>query len=185
MFNFEHRLVSLHICSIIILLHFCSIVKYFYKFVVNFLNLLYNIAMKINFKNIEKKKGIPDIECELTESDCARAFGLSLKRLRKVNNLTLDKLSEEIEITNPTLNRYESGYNLPSIYMALKISNYFDVNIETIIFAGLMEMKDISDGTIKDDNKYIEQFVGVNKKINQLLSNKTKITFQDHKKKKR
>ena len=139
--------------------------------------------MKIEFKNIEKKNGIPDIDCELTESDCAKAFGLSLKRLRKLNNLTLDKLSEEIEITNPTLNRYESGYNLPSIFMALKIADYFDTMIEHMIFAGILEMKDIDDGTIKNDSKYIEQFVGVSKKLNQMFNNKTKITFQDHKKK--
>jgi hypothetical protein len=54
-----------------------------------------------------------------------------------------------------------------------------------MIFAGILEIKDIDDGTIKNDSKYIEQFVGVSKKLNQMFNNKTKITFQDHKKKRR
>jgi len=146
--------------------------------------MLYNENMRIDFnKFFGNKKGLPDITFELNESDCAKAFGLSLKRLRRLNNLTLDKLSEEIEITNPTLNRYESGYNLPSIFMALKIANYFDVNIETMIFAGFMEIQAIEDGSYNEDSKYIEQFVGLSEKLNQVFNNKTKVVFQDHKKK--
>ena len=94
-------------------------------------------------------------------------------------------MSEEIQITNPTLNRYESGYNLPSIFMAFKIANYFDINIEQIIFAGICEMDDINKGKDTSKNEYVEQFVGISQKLNKFLGNQTKITFQDHKKKKR
>ena len=141
--------------------------------------------MKIEFKNIVGKKGLPDISCDLTESDCAIAFGLSLKRLRKYKGLTLDKLSEEIEITNPTLNRYESGYNLPSIFMALKIANYFDTTIESMLYAGIAEHIDRENGLYKDEKKYAEIFVGLKEALSKVLNNKTKINFQDHKKKRR
>ena len=127
---------------------------------------------------------LPNIDCELNEEDCAKAFGLSLRRLRKDKGLTLDKLSEEINITNPTLNRYESGYNLPSIFMALKISQYFDTNIEQMIFAGVCELDDKSKGVWNENNKYIERFKGIHNKMNEAFGNKTKLTFQDHKKKK-
>ena len=140
--------------------------------------------MKIEFKNLLGKKGLPDIDCEFFEDDCAIAFGLSLRRLRKSKGLTLDKLSEEIEITNPTLNRYESGYNLPSIFMALKIVNYFDTTIESMLYAGIMERLDKENGTFKEENKYAELFVGLKEAINNALKNKNTIKFQDHKKKK-
>lgn len=140
--------------------------------------------MKLNTETIIGKK-LPNIDIELNENDCAIAFGLSLRRLRKSKGLTLDKLSEEIQITNPTLNRYESGYNLPSIFMAFKIANYFDINIEQIIFAGICEMEDINKGKDTSKNEYVEQFVGISQKLNKFFGNQTKITFQDHKKKKR
>lgn len=147
--------------------------------------MLYNDGMRIEFKNFFGKKGLPDIDCELNENDCAIAFGLSLRRLRKFKGLTLDKLSEEIEITNPTLNRYESGYNLPSIFMALKIANYFDTTIESMIYAGITEMFDKENGTYKEENKYAELFVGLKEIANNILKNKNTIKFQDHKKKRR
>lgn len=139
--------------------------------------------MKIELGKHLIGKSLPDLDVELTEQDCAKAFGLSLRRLRKMQKLTLDELSEKIEITNPTLNRYESGYNLPSIFMALKIANFFDVNIETMITAGVCELKDITDGVITEDGKYIEQFVGFSKMLNQALGNNTKVKFNDHKRK--
>lgn len=146
--------------------------------------MLYNGTMKFKTEMIIGKK-LPNIDIELNESDCAIAFGLSLRRLRKNKGLTLDKLSEEIQITNPTLNRYESGYNLPSIFMALKIAQYFDINIEQIIFAGICEMEDINKGLNTSESKYVENFVGVSQKLNEVFGNKTKIILQDHKRKKR
>lgn len=139
--------------------------------------------MKIKLSKNSGAKSLPDIDIELEEQDCARAFGLSLRRLRKKDNLTLDELSAKVEITNPTLNRYESGYNLPSIFMALKIANFFDVSIENMIFAGICELEDMSNSNFKEDGKYIEQFVGVSKILNKQFGNKSKIQFNDHKRK--
>lgn len=141
--------------------------------------------MKIDFSKFLKNDKIRAIDIELTENLCAKGFGLSLKRLRKLKGLTLDELSEKIEITNPTLNRYESGYNLPSIFMALKIAYFFDVNIEVMLIAGLLELQDIENGVYQEESKYIEHFVGFSDKLNTLFEKKPKITFNDHKKKKR
>lgn len=136
--------------------------------------------MKIN--DFQNRKGLPDIEADINEKDCAIAFGLSLRRLRKFNKISLDKLAEKIEMNNPTLNRYESGYNLPSIFNALKIANYFDTNVEQMIISGLFEMYDKEQGKNTEENKYIEKFVGLGTQLNKLLQNKTKVHFNDHKK---
>lgn len=140
--------------------------------------------MKIEFNKFLGAQDIPELNMnvELEELDCAKAFGLSLRRLRKMNNLTLVELSEKVEIPNPTLNRYESGYNLPSIFMALKIANFFDVNIEQMIIAGICELEDMKK-TANNEPKYIEQFVGLSKKLNEVFKNNTKVKFNDHKRK--
>lgn len=140
--------------------------------------------MKIEFSKFLNYKGLPNVEYDLTEEDCARAFGMSLRRLRRLKGLTLDQLSEQVEIPNPTLNRYESGYNLPSIFMAMKIVNYFDVNIEVSIMSGVLELEDISNGKDTENAQYIEHFVGFNEKLSEALNNKIKVTFNDHKRKK-
>ncbi len=141
--------------------------------------------MKMKIGDFINRKGMPDLDIELNEKDCAIAFGLSLKRLRKLNNISLDKLSEQINITNPSMNRYESGYNLPSIFNALKIAKYFDTNIEQMIFCGIFELYDKNNGKNTENDEYIEKFVGIGTKINKLLENKNKLTFQDHKKAKK
>ena len=111
---------------------------------------------------IELKKYIPasqfpkDLAIDYNDEDIAKAFGMSLRRLRKYKGLTLMELSKAVEVPNPTLSRYESGYNLPSILIGLKIADYFGVGIESMIAAGLLEMYDISHNIPCD--KYIEQF---------------------------
>jgi len=141
--------------------------------------------MKFRIGDYRNRKYLPDLEIELTEADCAKAFGLSLKRLRALNKISLDKLAEKIGITNPSLNRYESGYNLPSIFNAYKITYYFDTTIETMITSGIFEMADMEKGIDTSKNQYIEQFVGVLAKIENKLGNKSTVIFQDHKKPKK
>lgn len=131
------------------------------------------------------RKGLPDLEIELTEGDCAKAFGLSLRRLRAMKKISLDKLAEEIGLTNPSMNRYESGYNLPSIYNAYKIAYYFDTTIETMISCGLFEMEDLDKGRDTSNNKYIENLVGMVTSLNKQLGTNNKLIFRDHQKPKK
>ena len=95
------------------------------------------------------------LSTEIKEEDIAKAFGLALKEVRKAQGITLRKMSEDIEIPNPTINRYENGQNIPSLLQAIKIANYFHISIELMLILGmtaLIENVDIG--------KYYQQLRG-------------------------
>ena len=77
------------------------------------------------------------LNTEVKEDDIAKAFGLALKEVRKAQGITLRKMSEDIEIPNPTINRYENGQNIPSLLQAVKIANYFHISIELMLILGM------------------------------------------------
>lgn len=141
--------------------------------------------MKFRIGDYVNRKGLPDLEIELTEQDCAKAFGLSLKRLRALNKISLDKLAEKIGLSNPSMNKYESGYNLPSIFNAYKIAYYFDTTIEAMINCGLFEMESINEGEDTSKHEYIEKVVGIGTRLNKQLGSNNKLIFKDHQKPKR
>lgn len=76
---------------------------------------------------------------EYTEEEIGKAFGRSLRALRKHGKLSLDTLSKEVDIPNPTINRYENGINIPTITQALKLADFFGVTIEEMIVCGICE----------------------------------------------
>jgi transcriptional regulator with XRE-family HTH domain len=77
---------------------------------------------------------------DYTETEIGKAFGDSIKRLRIHKGMSLNALSKEIDIPNPTINRYENGINIPTLAQALKIANYFDLSIDLLIAVGLNEL---------------------------------------------
>lgn len=58
---------------------------------------------------------------------------MNLKKLRNENNLTLDQLSKEVEISNPLLSNYEQGKVNPPIKNLFKLADYFGVSIDYLL----------------------------------------------------
>lgn len=85
------------------------------------------------------------LDKEVSDEDIAKAFGMAIKAARSEQNITLRKMAEEVEIPNPTINRYENGQNLPSLLHAIKISNYFDLSVELMLIMGLAALYDGTD----------------------------------------
>lgn len=107
--------------------------------------------MKIAFKSV-----LPNINAlfsdrqeilnrEFTEEEISKAFGYTLKKLREYKGMSLTALSKEIDIPNPTINRYENGVNIPTITQAIKITDYFDLQIELFIIMGLCAIYEEAD----------------------------------------
>lgn len=94
--------------------------------------------MKIRFENYYGE-GNAILDRDFEENEIAEAFGRSLKTLREYKKLSLRDLSKEVDIPNPTLSRYESGQNIPSITQGIKICGFFDMNIESFVQYGLMD----------------------------------------------
>lgn len=74
---------------------------------------------------------------EFTETEIANAFGVTLRALREHKNFSLNGLSAEIDIPNPTINRYENGINIPTITQAVKIVSFFNLPFEMFVLLGM------------------------------------------------
>lgn len=91
------------------------------------------------FKNYMDPAKIDEkiMEREFTENEIGEAFGIALKALRTHKGYSIDKLAKLIDMQNSTLNRYENGLRVPSIAQAIKIADYFGLNIEMMLIMGL------------------------------------------------
>ncbi|MGI6013440.1 MAG: helix-turn-helix domain-containing protein [Oscillospiraceae bacterium] len=60
-------------------------------------------------------------------------IGSFLKELRKEKNLTQANLAEQLNVSNRTISRWETGSNMPDISMLVEIADLYDVSIPEII----------------------------------------------------
>ncbi len=60
-------------------------------------------------------------------------IGAFLKELRMERNLTQEKLAEQLNVSNRTISRWETGRNMPDISMLVEIAEFYDVSIPEII----------------------------------------------------
>lgn len=62
-------------------------------------------------------------------------FATRLRELRKVNNISQQKLSSYLNFGYTAIANYESGRNQPSLDTVKKIAQYFDVTVDYLIGA--------------------------------------------------
>ena len=60
-------------------------------------------------------------------------IGKYIKKLRKENNLSQEKLADKLGVTYQAVSKWERGLNLPDMTTLKEISNLFNVNIDDII----------------------------------------------------
>lgn len=56
-----------------------------------------------------------------------------LRALRQDKDLTQEKLSKKLNIDRKTLSNYETGYRTPSIYLVVKMADYFNVSTDYLL----------------------------------------------------
>ena len=61
-------------------------------------------------------------------------FSDKLKKIRLSNNLTQSQLADILETTKQAISLYESGKSAPSIFILIKISEYFNISIDSLVF---------------------------------------------------
>lgn len=91
------------------------------------------------FPSIYNSKEV--LEYEIDETEIMQCFAVALKTLRRVKKLSLNAMSEKVDIPNPSISRYENGLVTPTLPQAIKIATFFDLNIELFIFLGLAGIK--------------------------------------------
>ena len=62
-----------------------------------------------------------------------RKIGEFLKELRKEKNLTQEQLAEQLNVSNRSVSRWETGRNMPDIGLLVEIAELYDVSISEII----------------------------------------------------
>ena len=60
-------------------------------------------------------------------------IGSFLKELRKEKDLTQENLAEQLNVSNRTISRWETGINMPDISMLIEIADFYDISISEII----------------------------------------------------
>lgn len=56
----------------------------------------------------------------------------NLKKVRKIKAITQAELAYAVKVTQQTIHSIENNKFIPSVYTALKIAKYFDLNVEDI-----------------------------------------------------
>ena len=62
-------------------------------------------------------------------------FATNLKFLRKSKNLSQNELANEINLTRQTISNYEKGLRQPDLFALTKISNFFSISVDELIFS--------------------------------------------------
>lgn len=60
-------------------------------------------------------------------------IGSFLKELRKEKGLTQEQFSEMMYVSNRTVSRWETGSNLPSLDILIRISDYYEVELSELL----------------------------------------------------
>lgn len=62
-----------------------------------------------------------------------KKVGSFLKELRREKGITQEQLAEQLNVSNRTVSRWETGSNLPDISLLVELANFYDVDVREII----------------------------------------------------
>ena len=62
-----------------------------------------------------------------------KKIGLFLKELRKEKEFTQSQLAEQLNVSDRTVSRWETGTNLPDLSILVELADFYDVDIREII----------------------------------------------------
>lgn len=105
--------------------------------------------------------------------------------LRKRKGLKQSEMYDELRVYRTTWNNYESGVSVPVLKDALRIANYFDVNLEDLLTKDLSEKGNLNEKS-EDEKKQEKGKVKSNPIGNPITENEvnsgphTKIEIEDN-----
>lgn len=84
----------------------------------------------------------------MTENDNPHGLGEFIREQRRLANLSLRKMAELAQISNPYLSQLERGLHEPSVRVLQSIAKALNLSAETLLEqAGLLEHHEPADGT--------------------------------------
>lgn len=64
-------------------------------------------------------------------------FGKNLKYLRKIRKISQQQMADDLKVNRQTIAQYEIGKIKPTFDTLINIRNYFNVNLDDLIFKDL------------------------------------------------
>lgn len=58
---------------------------------------------------------------------------MKIKELREQNRIQQEELAEYLSISQSTLSRIEKGLRMPSLQIAIRLADYFDVSLDELV----------------------------------------------------
>ena len=101
--------------------------------------------------------------------DIINNFSTNLKKLRLKHNLTQEKLANKLNVTKQTISLYEKEKRLPDLHTLIKISNYFNCSIDSLIYnntdINISKLDNLSNLNKNNIEKYILEINDKNKNL--------------------
>lgn len=90
-------------------------------------------------------------------------FQERIRDIRKQSGLSQEQFAEKLNVTRQAVSNWERGVNLPDIGMLIRISDAFDISLDTLVKGEKMTRKIIHDGsdTIRARYHMISAMIGV------------------------
>lgn len=60
-------------------------------------------------------------------------FGINLKTLRQLKNISQRKLGDDLNVCNQTISFWENGSREPDLDTLIQIAEYFDVSLDSLL----------------------------------------------------
>jgi len=62
-----------------------------------------------------------------------RKIGSFLKELRQSKGITQEQLAEQLNVSNHSVSRWETGNNLPDLSLLITLADFYDIEVGEII----------------------------------------------------
>lgn len=96
------------------------------------------------------------------EEEATKAISKGLRTIRKWREYTLKETEAATNIPHPTISRYETGENVPSIIQMFKLCTFYKIDINSILVVGLMNET--------QTENFLEKIESEEKKVKKLLN---------------
>ncbi len=84
-------------------------------------------------------------------------FSENLKTLRKYKKITLEELSEAVNVSKSAISDYENDKFSPSIFICRKIADYFNVSLDFLEYSEIMEKNEKEYQILKNSESILKE----------------------------
>ena len=99
-------------------------------------------------------------------------FGLILSQLRIQRQLSQKELAAEMNISSGTIGMWETHKRRPSLYMLVKIAQYFDITTDYLLGISSDPKNDESNSLSKEEQQLIDIYRNLNSECKQVVLGK-------------